>query len=247
MHAAHLPKLLAFGRSDHDQLITQLQYLTVENQILRGKLPNRISLTNRERRRLIRFGEAVGPALRDIISVVQFCTFQKWLRSTGHKNHKLKAKTGRPPTKRDLEKLAFQMAKTPGWGYTRILGEFLRKLGIMSISRSTVRSILKGHGIEPAPDRAEPAWDQFLTRHASTLWSCDFSHKKVLTTRGLQRYTALVFMHIESRKIIVTKSTKHPTSEWMSRVAECFPMMAEQLGLQPPTILVRDNDVLYYL
>ncbi len=244
MNALHLPKFLAFGQSDHNQLIAQLQYLTIENQILRRKLPKRISLTHRERRRLIRFGKAVGPALRELITIVQYSTFQRWLRSKAHKKRKANGKTGRPPTKQDLKKLVLQMARTPGWGYTRILGE-LRKLGIMSVSRSTVRSILKEHGIEPAPDRAEPVWDQFLKRHASTLWSCDFFHKKVLTPRGLKRYTTLVFMHIESRKIIVTKSTKHPTSDWMCRVAESFPMMVEQLGLQSPTILVRDNDVLY--
>ncbi|CAE7757797.1 unnamed protein product [Symbiodinium sp. CCMP2592] len=244
MNPPHLPKLLAFGRSDHDQLITQLQYLTIEHQILRGKLPKRISMTKRERRRLIRFGKKVGPALRDLISIVQYSTFQKWLRPKSHKKRSFKAKSGRPPTKRDLKKLVLQMAKTPGWGYTRILGE-LRKLGIMSVSRSTVRSILKEHGIEPAPDRTEPVWDKFLNRHASTLWSCDFFHKKVLTPRGLKRYTTLVFIHISSRKVIATKSTRHPTSDWMCRVAESFPMMVEQLGLQPPTILVRDNDVLY--
>jgi len=107
-----------------------------------------------------------------------------------------------------MKKLVLQMAKMPGWGYTRILGE-LRKLGIMSVSRTTVRSILKEHGIEPARDRAVPVWDTFLKRHAATLWSCDFFHKKVLTARGLQRYTALVFMHIENRKVLVTKSTQH--------------------------------------
>ncbi len=147
MNAPHLPKLLAFARSDQDQLIAQLQYLTVENQILRGKLSKRISLTKRERRRLITFGRAVGPVLRDIISIVQYSTFQKWLRSNGHKKQNSKSAPGRPPTKRDLKKLVLQMAKTPGWGYTRILGE-LRMLGIMSVSRSTVRSILKEHGIE---------------------------------------------------------------------------------------------------
>jgi len=244
MNTPHLPKLLAFGRSNHDQLITQLQYLTIENRILRGKLPKRVSLTKRERRRLIRFGRAVGPALRDIITIVQYSTFQRWLRSKAHKKRNANGKTGRPPTKRDLKKLVLQMAKTPGWGYTRILGE-LRKLRIMSVSRTTVRLILKEHGIEPAPDRVKPVWDRFLKRHASTLWSCDFFTKKVLTPSGLKRYTTLVFMHIESRRVIVTKSTRHPTSDWMCRVAECFPMMVKQLGLQPPTILVRDNDVLY--
>ncbi len=235
---------MAFAQSDQDQLIAQLQYLTVENQILRGKLPKRVSLTKRERRRLIRFGKAVGPALREIITIVQYSTFQKWLRTNKHKNRRSKAKTGRPPTRRDFKKLVVQMAKTPGWGYTRILGE-LRKLGIMSVSRSTVRSILKEQGIEPAPDRTEPVWDKFLKRHAATLWSCDFFTKKVLTPSGLKRYTTLVFMHIKSRRIIVTKSTRHPTSDWMCRVAETFPKMVKELGLQHPTILIRDNDVLY--
>jgi len=39
MNAARLPKMLALGRSDYDQLIAQIQYLTIENQILRSKLP----------------------------------------------------------------------------------------------------------------------------------------------------------------------------------------------------------------
>ena len=240
---APLLKMLSFGRSSHEDLINQLNYLTIENRILRSKLPERISLTPRERRRLLRFGKPVGPALRHIISVVQYTTFQGWIR--GKKRSKdAKKKIGRPSTKRDLKKLVVQMAKTSGWGYSRILGE-LRKLGIMSISRTTIRSILKEHGIEPAPDRTEPVWDQFLKRHASTLWSCDFFTKNVLTPSGFKRYTTLVFMHIESRKVLVTRATKHPTNEWMCRVAECFPMMTEQLGLETPTILVRDNDVLY--
>tara|TARA_E500000318_G_scaffold14854_4_gene14839 strand:- start:67292 stop:67876 length:585 start_codon:yes stop_codon:yes gene_type:complete len=182
--------------------------------------------------------------LRELITIVQYSTFQRWLRSKTHKKRNANGKTGRPPTKRDLKKLVLQMARTPGWGYTRILGEF-RKLGIMSVSRTTVRSILKEHGIEPAPDRVEPVWDQFLKRHAATLWSCDFFTKNVLTPSGLKRYTTLVFMHIESRRVIVTKSTRHPTSDWMCRVAETFPMMVKELGLQPPAVLIRDNVVLY--
>lgn len=80
MNAARLPKMLALGRSDHDQLIAQIQYLTIENQILRSKLPKRVTLTPKERRRLIRFGKDVGDELRHLISLVQFSTFQKWLR-----------------------------------------------------------------------------------------------------------------------------------------------------------------------
>ncbi|MEQ9207296.1 MAG: integrase core domain-containing protein [Phycisphaerales bacterium] len=240
MNAARLPKMLALGRSDHDQLIAQIQYLTIENQILRSKLPKRVSLTSKERRRLIRFGKAVGDELRHLISIVQFSTFQKWLRAP--KNKKPKKRTGRPRTSAEIRKLVLEMSKSPGWGYTRILGE-LRKLGIMSVSRTTVRNILKEHSIEPSPDRCESTWDQFLKRHSSTLWSCDFLTKPVLTWRGIKHQTVLVFLHIASRKVIVTGATEHPNNEWMCRVAECFPSMAKQLGLELPAILVRDNDV----
>lgn len=232
--------MLALGRSDHDQLIAQIQYLTIENQILRSKLPRRVSLTPKERRRLIRFGKAVGDELRHLISIVQFSTFQKWLRTT--KDRKSKKRVGRPRTKAEIRKLVLEMSKSPGWGYTRILGE-LRKLGIMSVSRTTIRNILKEHGIEPSPDRSESTWEQFLKRHSSTLWSCDFLTKPVLTWRGIKHQTVLVFMHIASRKVIVTGATEHPNNEWVCKVAECFPAMVKQLGLEPPEILVRDNDV----
>ena len=134
------------------------------------------------------------------------------------------------------------MSKSPVWGYTRILGE-LRKLGIMSVSRTTIRNILKEHVIEPSPDRSESTWEQFLKRHSSTLWSCDFLTKPVLTWRGIKYQTVLVFKDIASRKVILTGATEHPNNEWICIVAECFPAMVKQLGLEPPEILVRDNDV----
>ena len=80
------------------------------------------------------------------------------------------------------------------WGYTRILGE-LRKLGIGEIARATIRNILIDHGIEPAPMRNEPTWDQFLKAHAKTLWACDFFTKPVLTWREPRLCFVLFFLH----------------------------------------------------
>lgn len=45
---------LGFAQSDHDHLIAQLAYPTVENRTMREKLPKRTSLINLKRRRLIR-------------------------------------------------------------------------------------------------------------------------------------------------------------------------------------------------
>lgn len=224
MNTARLPKMLAFGRSDHDQLIAQIQYLTIENQILRSKLPKQVSLTPKERQKLIRFGKAVGDELRHLISIVQFSTLQMWLRAPTHKKPKKRA--GRSRTSAEIRKLVLEMSKSPGWGYTRILGE-LRKLGIMSASRTTVRNILREHSIELSPERSESTWEQFLKRHSSTLWSCDFLTKPVLTLRGIKHQTVLVFMHIARRKVIVTGATEHPNNEWMCKVAQCFPAMAK--------------------
>ena len=47
-----------------------------------------------------------------------------------------------------------RLAKENSWGYTRILGE-LRKLGIKSISRQTVKVILKENDIDPGRSEAK--------------------------------------------------------------------------------------------
>ena len=61
-----------------------------------------------------------------------------------------------------------KLARENSWGYTRILGE-LRKLGITSVSRQTVKVILKENGIDPGPKRGKGSWDEFLKIHADTL------------------------------------------------------------------------------
>jgi len=69
------------------------------------------------------------------------------------------------------------------FGSTRFLGE-LRKLGIQSVSRNTVKNILKSNGFDPGPKRGVGTWDEFLKIHAASLWQCDFYAKRVLTLRG---------------------------------------------------------------
>ncbi|MCE2797886.1 MAG: hypothetical protein LW816_21395, partial [Planctomyces sp.] len=56
-----------------------------------------------------------------------------------------------------------KLARENDWGYTRILGE-LRKLGIKSVSRQTVKMILKEHGIDSGPQRGKGSWEARLRR-----------------------------------------------------------------------------------
>jgi putative transposase len=78
-------------------------------------------------------------------------------------------KQGRPRTPEQIRELIILLACENDWGYTRILGE-LRKLGIQSVSRNTMRNILKENGLEPGPKRGAGTWDEFLKIHAASLW-----------------------------------------------------------------------------
>ena len=72
---------------------------------------------------------------------------------------------GRPSIKPDIAALVVRMAtENPTWGYTRIRGG-LKRLG-HDVARTTIKAILKAHGIEPAPERGtKTPWKTFLAAH----------------------------------------------------------------------------------
>ena len=61
------------------ELARQVQYLKAENEILRSKLPKRITVTPQERRRLVKAGRSLGAPIKVLISVVTPVT--AWLAS----------------------------------------------------------------------------------------------------------------------------------------------------------------------
>src|SRR5262249_54230736 len=80
---------------------------------------------------------------------------------------------GRPPTPAEVPGLVVRLAReNPGWGYRRIQGELVG-LGI-KLAASTVWTILKEAGIEPAPRRLETSWAEFLRQQAASILECDF-------------------------------------------------------------------------
>ena len=48
--------LLLIAGSTQRELASQIRYLKIENEILRSKLPKRVSVTDKERNRLVKFG-----------------------------------------------------------------------------------------------------------------------------------------------------------------------------------------------
>ena len=194
------PLIIMLASMSRSELARQIQYLKAENEVLRSKLPKRITVTPSERQRLLKFGKAVGPAIRHLITIVSHRTFLRWLACG--KSPRKPRKRGRPRTADEIRQIILRLAEETGWGYTRILGE-LRKLGIRSVGRTTVINILKDNAFDPGPRRGEGSWDEFIKIHAKTLWACDFISKKIWTKSGLIDYFILFFIHVGSRRIYV--------------------------------------------
>ncbi len=230
---------LIIAATDH-ALARWVLYLKEENRILRDRVPGKqIHTTPAERARLLKYGKPIGSAIDQLIAIVKPSTFRRWIREEG----KCAGKKGRPRTRRNLRELVVRIARETGLGYTRILGE-LRKLGIRRISRQTVKNICIEEGIEPSPRRSTGCWDEFLTSHVETLWACDFFTKRVATIRGYVELYFLVFMHVDSREIIVTSSTAHPNARWVEQQARNFLMLTEDRDAKP-AYLIRDGDSKY--
>jgi putative transposase len=115
-------------------------------------------------------------------------------------------RVGRPRAGGGVSELVLRLAReNPTWGYRRIQGELVG-LGI-PLAPSTVWAILRRHGIEPAPRRAELSWSQFLRAQASTIVACDFL---TVDTVWLRRLYVLFFFELGSRRVHFGGVTANP-------------------------------------
>lgn len=239
------PLLLLIARSTDSQMAAQLEFLKAENRMLRRRLPHKIRPTTVEWETLLALGRRVGNAgVRALITIVGYPCWMSHLRK-----EKLRAcepvrsfkQRGRPRTPEAIRELVVRLAReNPGWGYTRILGE-LRKLKVRT-SRSNVVNILRQVDVDPRTDATKGGWAHFLQAHASTLWQCDFFSKHVILPDGLRRQcTAMVFVHVASRRVFVTPATVKTSPAWMAQQARAFVAHARSVGL-PTGLVFRDRD-----
>ncbi len=232
--------LLALASATHKELARQVKYLKVENEILRSKLPKRITITPKERYRLVRFAQKLGRALRHLTTIVAPSTLLGWIRAEKKDGKKFPAKRGRRRTPEQIRCLILKLARENQWGYTRILGE-LKKLGIKSLSRNTVKRILKDACLDPGPKRGEGTWDEFLAQHAASLWQCDFFSKCILTFKGIREVFVIAFLNVKTRQVVLSPATLHPNDEWVVGQAESFVTRARNQGL-PVRFVQHDSD-----
>jgi len=122
---------------------------------------------------------------------------------------------GRPPIDAEVVALVLRMAKeNPRWGCVRISGE-LRKLGIR-VGATTIRTLLRRHGLGPAPRHCGPTWAQFLKAQAEGIVACDLFTAE---TVWLQTLYVLFFLHVSTRQVVAVGVTARPDSTWVTQQA----------------------------
>ena len=144
-------------------------------------------------------------------------------------------RAGRPPVDPEVRALVVRLAReNPRWGYVRIQGE-LRKLGVR-VGATTIRRIVRGAGLGPAPRRSGPTWSQFLRGQAHGVLATDFF---TVETIRLKTLYVLFFIELATRRVHVAGVTGHPDSAWVTQQAR---NLAIDGGVDNTAILLHDRD-----
>ena len=104
--------------------------------------------------------------------------------------------------------------ENPTWSYRRIHGELV-SLGLR-IAASTVWTILKTAGLDPAPRRTGPTWQQLLAAQPHTILAVDVAH---IDTVFLRRLYILGVIEHGPRRVHLAGITGHPTGAWVAQQA----------------------------
>ena len=116
------------------------------------------------------------------------------------------------------------------------MGE-LRKLGV-TISATTVRNVLRRHGLRPAPRRNGPTWAEFLRAQAKGILATDFF---TVETVFLARLYVLFVIELDTRVVHILGVTTSPVEAWVTQAARNFTTGLEE-SRRSFRFLLRDRD-----
>jgi transposase InsO family protein len=225
-----------------------IDYLQAENRVLREQLgPRRLQFTDAQRIRLAAKATYLGRrVLQQIETIVSPDTLLAWHRhliARKYDGHHRRG-PGRPPTTVEIRQVVVRMAtENRDWGYTRIQGA-LANLG-HDVGRGTIATILKQHGIEPAPERQKrTTWREFLKTHWDVLAAADFFTVEVWTATGLTRYVVLFVIELATRRVHIAGIASEPDSAW---VVQCGRQLTDAVDgfLTGKRFLLHDRDPLF--
>jgi transposase InsO family protein len=130
--------------------------------------------------------------------------------------------------------LVLRLAReNPRWGYLRIKGE-LAAVGIR-VSGTTIRTLLRRHGLGPAPRRGM-SWAEFLRTQAAGILATDSFTVETVT---LRRLYVLFFIEVRSRRVWLAGVSANPDGAWVTQQAR---NLAVTRSSGSPRFLIRDRD-----
>src|SRR5660397_120762 len=233
-----LLRLLTVG-GDRDHVACDVELLVLRHQLRVLSSGRRPRLQRRDR---ILLAAAAGLLPRDRWRCLPVSpqTVLRWHRELVKRTwtYRRRRRPGRPRIAPDTATLVLRLAKeNPRWGYLRIQGE-LRKLGV-SVSATAICSLLRRHGLPPAPRRDGPSWKEFLAQQATGIVACDFF---CVETVWLKTLYVLFFIEISTRRVHLSGVTAHPNSVWVTQQAR---NLAIEDRLAKAQFLIRDRDAKY--
>ena len=144
---------------------------------------------------------------------------------------------GRPRIDGECRRLTLRLAReNPRWGYMRIRGELI-KLGYV-VSATSIRNLMRKHGVPPSSRRWRMSWREFLRAQASAIVATDYF---TVDTWNLKRLYVLFFMELATRRIVCFGVTENPNQEWVSQQARNLTWKLQEQGSQAK-FLICDND-----
>jgi len=207
-----------------------IPFLIIQLQIFarsKGKL--KFSPTPKERIDLILLYKALNRPL-SLCFAFSYQTFDLWVRQSISKNSSIPQKKGRPEIIQQIKELIVTLKiDNPINGYTKLVGELL-KLGI-SVSRTTIRNILRDFNFSPKPKKWFPSFSSIL----NSLYSMDF---KIIQSGSKKIFTLFIIRNL-TREIEIFNTTLNPNPEWLKNQLRSLTDGSKKL------YLITDNDILY--
>jgi putative transposase len=222
--------------TDAEVLVLRHELAVLRRQIKRPKLRRRDKLFLSAMSRML-------PRERWAAFIVTPATLVRWHRELVRRKwtYKHRPPLGRPPIDSATRALILRMAReNPRWGCVRIKGE-LQGLGII-VSTTTIRTILRRAGLGPAPRRDGPTWRQFPSAQAKGVVACDFLTGETVFLKTLY---VLVFIHIQTRRILGVGVSANPNGTWVTQQARNLAMDLDDDPELCVRFLFRDRDAKY--
>jgi len=178
----------------NQELLLQSEYLAAENRILPSHLPPRLRLSDPEREALAEIGKRLGRrVLAQVACVANPETILRWYRKLIAEKFEL----GIRPDRLGTEKSEPRSLRSDGWEcFAPSTGSSLRPNAVRAPAGMS---------------SSRPTWK------CSQVWTC--STVEVLTWTGLATYYVPFLIHLESRRITIAGTTRHPTETWMEQMA----------------------------